>query len=104
MKRAACWSISILIVVLVALAAVRTVNARKDWSNYRVSQNVTDRMVALFDGLGTKKDELTFGGVTSAVAVGAAGYGDAMVFDLPNGEGQMGIHRLQDRDRVVVRF
>lgn len=77
---------------------------RIDHSNYTVDPVVTERVIALFDELSRTDNILEFGGSTRSTTVGSSGLGEAMLFNLRERGGMLGIHRLFGRGEDVVRF
>lgn len=77
---------------------------RIDHSNYTVDPVVTERVIALFDELSRIDNVLEFCGSTRSTTVGSSGLGEAMLFNLRERDGALGIHRLSGRGEDVVRF
>jgi hypothetical protein len=107
-KSIARWLILIVCIGLATHFAIRVIvknqSEQSDLSNYTVSQAVTKRVIELFDGLGTESNELIHGGTTDSAAVGSTGIGSVMQFDLRVQDGMLGIHRLRDHKKEVIRF
>jgi hypothetical protein len=108
MKSIARWLILIVCIGLTTHSAIRAIVKiqfeQSDLSNYTVSQDVTKRVIELFEGLGTEGDELLHGGATDSIAVGSTGLGSVLQFDLRNLDGMLGVHRLRDHKKVAIRF